>query len=335
MVDVAKLSSLTLNQHSKYFEDMSDSFGIEDILVSSQFKDISNPCFANSLSTFWVKTELRNTGNEPKQVYLKHLYRDFEFVYLYVVRQGILNSEPLLAGKGIGPAKRDTFSNNISFLLEIYPNETVTVYRKLKSYVTVNLSAKLYSKQAFEFELLVDLILWAGYFGMIFSLFLYNLLIYFQTKIQRYLPYLFFLCISFIYVAVADGFFDLFCYFEHTNIWRNNTSILAMMLEFSATLFAFYFLEIYKMPMRYRYIFGVLFFIYFGMIFVSIFTDFAPFFKMMDSIILGSIILFLSLAAKRFNEGYKPAKYFIIAWSSFLVFVSSYIATFHGILPLQ
>ena len=182
----------------------------------------------------------------------------------------------------------------------------------------------------------VGLLFFGAYIGVFLALFLYNLFLYFSTKDRSYLPYLFFLISLCIAQATIAGFG--FEYLWPNSPGFNNLSIplFTALAGVFGLLFSKYFLlaDQLNVGIHKKWINALIalyilsgIFAFFNLYFIS--------FNLLNLLGIIASVYLLILAVYIWKKGYKPAMYYFIAWSAFLVSLITLAFRNLGVLPFN
>ncbi|MCW7492502.1 SpoIIE family protein phosphatase [Leptospira sp. 2 VSF19] len=153
----------------------------------------------------WVKFEVVNSENEPKDYIL-----ELESPWV---------DEVLIGWVTKGKIVRKTFNGSSSFSarevphrspvykLTLEPLETKTIYAHIKNSGILNAPFRIWEINSFFDRIERDYIANGVYFGIIFALLLYNLLIYISVREKAYIYYCLYLATLVINYSLLGGFF--------------------------------------------------------------------------------------------------------------------------------
>ncbi len=326
---------LQIGKNVFLYEDATSKFDIEHIASDSFAKNfrkskIDVPNFGLTNSTIWCKIEINNK-TDKKNWYLEVGNPVLDTVILFVKSEkGNFNSEILGYYKAFHERKIQT--SNFYYLFTIEPHSTGTLFLKIKCEKALNFPITIIPESRFiEYNHLTDLAL-GLYYGLIVVMFLYNLFIYISIRDRNYLYYiLFILSIGLTNADLKGTAFEL--------LWPNCPEINPYLPLFGnlsgvfAMLFVRNFLELKKNS--HKYIYRTWFFIFGTYIVAVIFS------LLKETTIAVLIVLYTTLLASLYSlfvgfylyfKKYKPAKFYLIAWTWVFIGVSIYVLMDFGLI---
>lgn len=275
----------------------------------------------------WLKVVIPPVREES---YLELGTSALDSVYMYQVANG-----QVIAADTTGTAY--AFSsrkvNSPLYVMELanHPRES-TVYLRIQSGKQVILPARISGKYSLLWEQNKMDIFFALYSGVILVMFLYNLFVWFSVRDRNYLYYVMYILAVGLTQLILNGYGDQY-------FWPNNTWLGLRAVHYSGVLsgmttlvFARGYLQI---PKHAKWLDRLL--IFYACVYVVAFVA-ATFgllvlsFNLINFCALFSIILIIG-AIRIWRKGYKPAQYFLIAWSIFLVGVTVFVLKDFGVFP--
>lgn len=204
IVDIANLKSDNLLKNSCIYKDQTNNETIEtiknkDFNAINQTKSLSFGYSPNF--TLWLRFTLTNSSDETKEKVIEYENGLTTDLKLY--------NDNLVEEEGLFHIKSSRKTINPNFTIKLKPNETKSYYLQVSTSITtliVNLSIHD-TVSYYEDELKQQNILMIFFSSMII-LALYNIFVYFFTKVKSYLYYVFYIftiCIhQFFYVGFAN-----------------------------------------------------------------------------------------------------------------------------------
>lgn len=175
--------------------------------------------------------------------------------------------------------------------------------------------------------------LFGAYAGIIFVMFLYNLALFFIVKDKSYVYYILYLLALVITQLALFGYTDRFLLSESPELNQKFAVLSGATVAIVSVFFVVHFLQLrQKAPLFAKLMFLVIVLDAFGILFLIQDWDVLAFHWVNITSLYGSIIAIIAgwqLAAK----GFKPAKFFVIAWSLFLISVIVFALINIGIIP--
>ncbi len=277
-------------------------------------------------SAIWLKANIRVEKDEP--IYLEICYPMMDSVELFVVgaKGQVIHHKAI--GSAIPIGERNLQENNIKFLLK---KGLYTYYIRAKSTYTLRLPIKLVSYKTAYKEGLHEKIFHGMYLGLTILIVLYALFLWIAFRDKVYAFYA-----LYIFAMVIKAMY--FLGYAYLLLWANNSwinhyepSILGMV--FFSILFAIVFLETgTKFKALHRWLWAVLLvnMLVFPVDWLGYHAIASKMVQFIDfvagiSMLVGGII--------SYRSGFKPARFFLLAWAVFLVGLSITMLQKMGALP--
>jgi len=325
--------SIKIGRSISVLEDKDGKLTVQDVSESGEFKQSTeeNPNLGVSSSTFWIKFSIQNTSPD-QQIFLELAAPLTDQAELYAFHepgsydtQKISEDEPFSA--------RKYKSRNYLFDIDAPVNATTTYYLKIKSSEQIQLPLTLAtSKAIFESTLTSDLI--SGiYFGIIIIMFFYNLFIYFTVRDTSYLFYVVYIVFIGLTQATLHGFGSKYLWPGSPWLTLHSIFLVPSLTGIVAIIFVNNFLQVKKYApalIKISYVIGA---IYVVGIFLGVLRKYAISYNIIDFNALLLSIYMLWVAIKIARIGYRPAKFFLMAWTFFLVCVFVFVAKSKNALP--
>ncbi|QDH79479.1 GHKL domain-containing protein [Echinicola soli] len=213
--------------------------------------------------------------------------------------------------------------------------ETGDIVFKLYSQEPISFETSVYPESVFEGMDTRRMLLANIYIGIMLALFLYNLVLYFSVRDGVYLVY----CLYILFISLAQlslaGYSRLFLFSDNFRFFEVSAVLFSALSGVFAVTFIRIFLKTKSIiPKLDKVLLGIGV-IYGLVLFTRVFSFVELSYRLTDLAgMLVAVFFFLSaiMAAK---SGYRPALYFLIAWSFFLVGVVIFVLKNLGIELLQ
>lgn len=294
---------------------------INTVINSSEFIRSSGdlPFYVNDSTSLWVKFSLQN-NTALSTLFLSIKYYNISSIILYKVYQTqsfkIGEAGNRVPTKGLDNQDNSDYSFNL-FL----PSKSSSTYI-LHIQTTHPLTLPLFVEPYYIKETSINIKNWiiGIYTGIMLAIFFYNLFLFFSTRDRMYLAYIFFV-FSFCLAHITT------CGLGYKYIWytyptfNNYAEVIASSLAFiSAIVFSISFLHLNKNK-KFKYIYkGLLLII--GLCIFAIISNFLK--KNAIAYHILSLVSFiiavpLLISAALLIKKYKPAVFYLIAWSFLLM----------------
>lgn len=317
----------------EYFEDPSGDATIEEVIGRSdsswtlnQKRDLN---FSYTKSAYWIRFTVTNQLKNESQFWLE-LVSLVDDIRLYTQIDDRWTEKK--TGRWDDITTRDLKHRNFLFNLEIPSQAQKTFYMRFQSTGALLLPLTIYTQKEFSQKDHEEQYVYGIYFGLMIVMILYNLFVFFSVKDISYLWYVTYIFWFVIFQQALWGF-------GHENLWSNlwwaNHSLpfsISMATLFSV-LFALSFLELRKK-------FKVLFYIMIGVAILALsvgILSLLPPYDPRKAIItgMGSSVLMLSSSLILLFKGYRPARFFALAWVALILGVLVIGLRNFGVLPFH
>ena len=228
--------------------------------------------------------------------------------------------------------KRSVISQNFVHLLPpIYTGDTITVYINVNGELPIMLPLELNQQKEYISKSNLNNIIIAIYFGIMLSLFLYNLFVYVSVKDRNYLYYVIYILFITIAQLGLSGF--LIRYSLPNGSYNTAIIIIASVISgMSAIKFSSKFISLRDHAPRFS---GGLYIFYAGYILAFLFFFTGK--HLLSFHALDALGITVSLYALAFSiyvslKGYRPAKFFLIAWIFFILGLIIFVLRSNGVL---
>lgn len=311
--------SLPLGRVMQVLEDPSGSVTIADArsaLMATRYtrhdKDTLNAGY--SRSAFWLKVDLHYLPKDPQaqRTWLLELaYPPLDHLELYVPDDAGGYRLAGRTGDALPFASREIRQNNYLFTVDFKAGEQKTLYLRLQSEGSIQAPLTLWSSTAYLEDQPLRLYVLGLIYGVLLGMLMYNLFIYLSVRDTSYLYYILYIASFGMYQLSVNG--AAVEYFWPDNPWWANAAT-PFLIGASAL---------------------------FGSLFARSFLHTALYSRWLDRLLLvlvgtGAVVMLLSLMTsyalalvftvtifvagiKAWCCGQRVARYFIIAWSAFLI----------------
>lgn len=198
-LELANTASLKdLSRHVGMLEDPGGKLTTEQVLATDpsgwSTTDESMLKIAYSTSTWWIRIDLNNSGNTPASRILEVAWPLLNYLDVYRFENG-QNISTLMTGDQRPYANRPlpTRTFAIPFNVDAGHQQTLLLRMAMRSGILYAIPLKLWLNPDFYDHLTQENLLHGAYFGAILALLLYNVLLFLSTKDNNLLLYSFYL----------------------------------------------------------------------------------------------------------------------------------------------
>ncbi|MFI5148135.1 MAG: 7TM diverse intracellular signaling domain-containing protein [Bacteroidia bacterium] len=314
-------------------EDASGTLTFENVILSDKFRTSTQlvPNMGLSNSVFWVKFTVLNTSKE------NHLMLMLEQPSLDEVSVFSPNDQGRFEEDKQGEFKPFSFRKykvpDYIFTLHAPVNNPVTYFIRIHSSDQIQLPFLLVSEQSL-FEHINGKNLFSGiYVGLMLVMLLYNLFIYFSVRDKSYLYYVVYIASVLLTQTGLQGYPFQFLYPNYPALAINLEFFYPALVGVTGLFFLHSFIQTkHYTPRLYKFTY-LLYFAYLIGYILSLFKLYqASYLSIEVTAILVSIYIFAE-ALIITRKGYRPARFFLIAWSIFLTGICIFVLKDFEVLP--
>ncbi|MFH0977033.1 MAG: 7TM diverse intracellular signaling domain-containing protein [Spirochaetota bacterium] len=331
-----------LGLHLEILEDREKKWKIEDAsspkLTEYFFQSSKEtPNFGFIDYAYWVRFKLINKSHKEDwlleisyplldqiEVYIPATYNNGKTRQNYIIKT---------AGENYPFYKRELKHQNFVFHLRILAGKEITYYIRFESTGSVQLPLTLLSPAAFSAKDHEQRIVLGLYYGIILALLLYNIFLFFSLRDKNYLYYVLYLASYGLLQLLLNGLASEYIWPDLP--WWSNRSMpfLISVVLLWVSRFSSNFLVCHIYAPKTDKFFSALIFISIAGMLWSLFGNY--YIALLISI--GTMTLWIPAAISAgvisWRKGYRPARYFIIAWTTFLSGAFIYILRASGFIP--
>lgn len=324
---------LSIGKNVQLLNDNTNKLSFDDIKDSKDFvqSDENVPNLGITENTHWVKFSILNEFDD-RRIILQLQYPIIDEVELYTPINNNKYSK-IISGELINFDQRQINNQNYLFYLDIPKGETFTYYMKLKSGEQIQLPLLIGAQKPIFEDLIQKDLVFGLYIGIILVMAIYNLFVYFTVRDKSYIYYVTYIVCVGLTQAVLQGYGFKYLWPNSTWLVLQSTFLVPVLNGWTAIAFVKHFLntkENFKVGDR---ILNIIFFFYTVCFFLSIFNKFYLAQNLVQLTAMVGSLLTIYIAYKIGKQGYRPAYYFLVAWTIFLLSVVVFVLKNFNILP--
>ena len=319
--------SLPLGRVMQVLEDPSGSVTIADArsaLMATRYtrhdKDTLNAGY--SRSAFWLKVDLHYLPKDPQaqRTWLLELaYPPLDHLELYVPDDAGGYRLAGRTGDALPFASREIRQNNYLFTVDFKAGEQKTLYLRLQSEGSIQAPLTLWSSTAYLEDQPLRLYVLGLIYGVLLGMLVYNLFIYLSVRDTSYLYYILYIASFGMYQLSVNG--AAVEYFWPDNPWWANAA--TPFLIGASALFGSLFARSFLHTALYSRWLDRLLLVLVGtgavVMLLSLMTSYALALRLATALALVFTVTIFVAGIKAWCCGQRVARYFIIAWSAFLI----------------
>lgn len=325
--------NIGVNKGISFIEDKTGALTFSEVIKQNNFKPVTSdvPNFGISTSSFWLRIQIKNnTHRETFRLQVSQPALD-EIDFYHLEKNGQLTEHK--GGECMPFYTRQFFDPTYIYRIRLDTVELSEFYLRIRSRDNLQIPIFIGSQETmFESSKIKDYI-FGIYAGIMLVMFLYNLFLYITVKDKTYLYYIVYLASVILTQISIQGY-------SFQYLWPGSPFIA----QWSAFLFSpfvgvasAYFMRVFLNTSFYcpKMDKGFIYFnIAYGIAVILAITGYFNYSYLLITFCASMLSMYMMVAAFIvFKSNYKPARFFLLAWSMFLIGVTIYAMTNLGILP--
>ena len=280
-------------------------------------------------STFWIRFHIKNPSSKTVQRLLELSYPLLDSIDIYTSENKF---KVIKAGDTLPFNIRQINNRKFLFLISLPANKTIKFYIRIKTEGAYRIPMSIWTIKEFNKNENDSQIIWGVYYGILIVMVLYNLFLFISLRDIVYFFYVVYI-FCFILIQISyNGFGFAYFWQNHTHWQQIATPFFAALGQLCVLVFTVLFLKSKTETPKLYYFFIVLIWICGCSAILSVFltkylhviTNYLQFFSVSILLLAGIISL---------KNGYRPARFFLIAFIALLAGVFLNAARNLGIFP--
>ncbi len=311
-----------LGEDIDIFEDSAKTYTIQQVSAPGfPLFNVNKEKYAfnrNPNAVYWIRFSIKNSSRFDKNFMFETYSPHTNLIQLFVPdgKGGFRMKE---AGENFIFDKREHINKNIVFDLPVGDSSQVlTYYVRIESKNYSGFDFRIKSVNYFMYYSTNEYYFLGLYYGILLIMAVYNLLIYISVRENVYLFYVFYVLTGILNTMTDDGLGFQYVWSEYPQLIRFVGIYLApSMLMVTFVFYSIVFLELKtNFPKLRQLLLGsmVMYFIYYFLIIL-----FAPDFIHFKIVYIIPFLLSYVVSIYTFRKGYKPARFFIVAYTFVLI----------------
>ncbi|MFK0093821.1 sensor histidine kinase [Pseudomonas sp. NPDC090592] len=308
----------------------------EDLDGSASIAQVSAPGFAKhfrphhedvlnagySTSVFWLKVELRPVappGAAPRQWLLELAYPPLDHLELYLPDSSGVYRLAQRTGDALPYNSRQIRQNNYLFNLLLPPGQVTTAYLRLHSQGSVQAPLALWSPEAYMEEQPTRLYVLGMIYGVLLVMLVYNLFIYLSVRDVSYLYYILYIA-SFGFYQVSVNGAGVAYFWPDSPWWANaSTPLFIGAAGLFGCQFARHFLQLGSISRGFDRLLQLLMLGGAVVMVLAVSMAYGVALRMATLLALLFTVSIFGAGLYAWWRGLRVARWFIIAWTAFLL----------------
>ncbi|GAA6145105.1 sensor domain-containing diguanylate cyclase [Thalassolituus maritimus] len=303
---------------TEYVEDLAGDLSINelgDLAWQQAREDLS---FGYTNSVYWFRFKITNSGQRHLSRLLSISYPVIDYIDLYRRTDA---GHWQLTSLGDKLEFDDRLLPHRHFLVpfEVDPDEVQEWVFRVETSSSMQFPMTLWDERDFFVHDQNQILGLGLYYGIMLIMVFYNLFVFFSVKEGNYLFYV-------LYVACTAGFLGSLQGINFQYLWPsathwNDQSIIVLLsgVIIFAGIFTRKFLYLHKDPSFFNRLIGFLIIVCIGIVFMSNLVAYHTLIRVLIVVAMLAMVGAIVLGIRRWAEGFMAARYYTIAWTSFLL----------------
>jgi two-component system NtrC family sensor kinase len=324
---------LNISSKIKVLHDETTKLKIEDVMRSDGFRIISKdvPNLGISTSAHWGRFTIKNE-TQISRLLLEIEYPIIDEVEFYTIHKDSGHSVTKV-GEYKPFSAREVDNQNYLFYLNIPHGESVTYYLRVKSGEQIQLPVFVGTAKSIYEGLIVKDLVFGVYTGIILVMIVYNLFVFFTVRDKNYLYYVMYIIFVGMTQVVLQGYGFKYLWPNSSWLTIQSTFLVPVFSGWTAIWFVQHFLHTkVNAPRAHRFLNWVFVFYTLCMV-LSLFDRFYESQTLVQLTAMIGSLYTIGMAWQLSRKGYRPARFFFVAWSIFLISVCIFVLRNFNILP--
>jgi signal transduction histidine kinase/DNA-binding response OmpR family regulator len=328
-------NSYELAGRIRYLEDQTATLSIKDILKQKDvlpFRRADTINFGLTTTAYWFRLDLHNLNSPVSEWILESRYPLLDHIDAYLAYpDGKMLSYP--GGDNLPFSQRAIKHRNVMFKLPLAQGERVTVFLRVRTSGSLQLSMTLWSMADLLAKDHEEQMMFGLYYGILAAMLCYNLLLFFSIRDVSYFHYVLYICSMVLFQMSLNG--AAFEYFwPEWPRWGNLAPIFFMCLcGASIDQFSRSFLQLRQnAPVFDRILRGFLVAIPLPILGLA-FQSHASMIRVAVVVIMMMIVVVVVAGVVCLRRRVQQAQYFVLSWAVLILSMFAYVLMTFGYLP--
>lgn len=321
-----------IGKHVYVLEDATNTLSISTVFNSKDFvrSEVGVPSLKLSKSTFWLKFSVNNESPN-ENLLLTIEYPTLDVCEFYRLENG----EYVVDKLSDSLAFKDRKYKHQNFILDVHipRGSTQTFYLRVESSEDMLLPIILGTPQKTAESILSGDLVWGTFIGLLLVMILYNFFVYVSTKDISYLYYVLYTIFTALTQTSLSGYTYRYFFYDSPALFNKALVVFPGIQGIFGVLFIISFLQSKDKVPKLHKLFSISILLYsLAVVLRLVGFDHESTFLIPISA-LSSIFIIYIVAIKIALQGYRPAKYFLLAWSMFFAGLIIFILLKAGVVP--
>ncbi|OFY62841.1 MAG: hypothetical protein A3H98_09735 [Bacteroidetes bacterium RIFCSPLOWO2_02_FULL_36_8] len=321
-----------------FFKEEKEILTIAEVMKipTENFKPIPDcsPNFGIDEKGYWFRLEIRNENPEIKEWWAEIDLNTLDKINFFLVDSSGHSIEKF-AGNLFPVTMKDTRHRNPLFRMKLEHGKEYTLFIRAASTTFVGFPLMILPLSRLHEKDLTYQMFFGIFYGIIFIMIIYNLILYFYIKDRSFIYYVLYMVGMTVNFLCINGYFTLLPipFSEYFNYHVFNLDVC--FITFSACLFTKAFLNTrLNSPIAHKILNVLQFLCLFLMVCEFIFPK-QYLVPITNLVTLLTIFIATGISIHIWKKGYTPAGYYLLAFSTLFIAVIAIILTNFGLMPLN
>lgn len=323
-----------LSPHAEVLHDRESRHDFDQVRAAAGWQALGtrSPVFGFAEGDFWFRTQISDAGHEERRWVYLISYSLLDEIELHILR-GDGRSEVRRTGDRTPFATRDLKHRHFNFLIDLAPGESVELLLRVRTASSVQVPQHLLTREAFfarthESQAGIGL-----YYGILLALLLFNLILWGSLREPVFGWYVLYVATFGVVQMNLNGLAFEYLWPDWP-AWANHAMPLSMALGLATmTQFSRSFLNLASQRPRLDRCFIAFIGLQILMLVASPWLPYRSAILVETASVFFIVPVILYAAISLTRSGYRPAGWFLLAWSVLLVGTVAYAMVSFGLLP--
>jgi hypothetical protein len=324
--------NIIIGKSVSILEDSKNIYDLQTVIKAHNFipSAIETPNLQLSKSSFWLKFSIRNESPSDRLM-LELDYPTLTVCDFYYPENGHYLVQKL---SDTAPFNQRKYQHqNFLFDARLSKDSTATYYLRVKSSEEMVLPLIVGTPAHVAESLLAANILWGIFIGIIFVMIAYNFFIYLFTRDRSYIFYVLYVTFIGLTQTTLSGYTYHYLFAGAPVLFHKGIIIFPALAGISAIMFVMDFLNTRQRTPKLNKLFPIPILLYSSAIVLRLAGVDQISYRTIDISALSTTVLIYAVAVKISLQGYRPARYFLIAWTIFFAGIIMFTLRNLGVLP--
>ncbi len=323
-----------LSPHAQVLHDTKAGHDFTKVRSAAGWQDLGtrSPVFGFADGDFWFRTRIRDAGHEERRWVYLISYSLLDEIELHILRADG-RSEVRRSGDHTPFASRDLKHRHFNFLIDLAPGESVELLLRVRTASSVQVPQHLLTREAFfarthESQAGIGL-----YYGILLALLLFNLILWGSLREPVFGWYVLYVATFGVVQMNLNGLAFEYLWPDWP-AWANHAMPLSMAIGLATmTQFSRSFLGLSRQRPGMDRVFLGFIALQVLMLVASPLLPYRTAILVETASVFFIVPLILHVAISLTRSGYRPASWFLLAWSVLLIGTVAYAMVSFGLLP--